>query len=130
MKNLYYKLVSYFSRIESKIAFYPTLLSFWGIFFAFIMYYAENRGVSAYLLEISPILVIDNINTARTLLSVFIGGVISIMVFSFSMVMILLNNASANFSPRVLPGLISNRRHPIPMRELLDMRMISKVLTI
>ena len=75
------------------------------------MYYLESRGVSSYLKEELPMLVINNTDTARVILSVFIGGLISIMVFSFSMVMILLNQASSNFSPRVLPGLISNKRH-------------------
>ena len=35
------------------------------------------------------------------------------MVFSFSMVMVLLNQASSNFSPRLLPGLISDKRNQI-----------------
>jgi len=77
------------------------------------MYYVESRGISAYLKEELPMLVINNTDTARVILSVFIGGLISIMVFSFSMVMILLNQASSNFSPRVLPGLISNKKHQI-----------------
>ena len=34
----------------------------------------------------------NNTETARTVLSTFIAGLISIMVFSFSMVMILLNS--------------------------------------
>ncbi|WP_458628715.1 DUF2254 family protein [Winogradskyella sp. PC D3.3] len=49
----------------------------------------------------------------RSLLTTFISGLISILVISFSLVMILLNQASSNFSPRLLPGLISNRRHQI-----------------
>ncbi|SDB65636.1 Uncharacterized membrane protein [Flavobacteriaceae bacterium MAR_2010_188] len=111
MKELYYKLLKYFSRLQGKIAFYPTLISIWGLIFAFIMYYAENQGISSYLVDNFPLFVIDDIATARLILATFIGGLVSIMVFSFSMVMILLNNASSNFSPRVLPGIISNRRH-------------------
>ncbi|GGW54130.1 hypothetical protein GCM10008085_01540 [Winogradskyella epiphytica] len=81
--------------------------------FAFFMIYLESIGISKYLVENAPILVVNNTETARSLLTTFIGGLISIMVFSFSLVMILLNQASSNFSPRVLPGLISNRRHQI-----------------
>ncbi|GGD71931.1 hypothetical protein GCM10011412_06960 [Maribacter cobaltidurans] len=73
----------------------------------------EQRHISKYLMDIAPGLVIDNTETARTLLSTLIGGLISLMVFSFSMVMILLNQASSNFSPRVLPGIISNEKHQI-----------------
>lgn len=98
-------------RLTDKIAFYPTLLAVSGFVFTYIMIYLEEKGISKYLLETFPALVINNTETARSLLTTFIGGLISIMVFSFSMVMILLNQASSNFSPRLLPGLISNRRH-------------------
>src|SRR5690606_15243639 len=67
--------------------------------------------LTRYLKEKLGLLIIDNADTARSLLSTLIGGVISLMVFSFSMVMILLNQASTNYSPRLLPGLISNKRH-------------------
>ncbi|WP_228850439.1 DUF2254 domain-containing protein [Aegicerativicinus sediminis] len=113
MKELIQKGLGLLSRIKNKIAFYPTILSLAGLAFSFIMYYIESRGVSSYLKEELPMLVINNSDTARVILSVFIGGLISIMVFSFSMVMILLNQASSNFSPRVLPGLISNKKHQI-----------------
>lgn len=100
-------------NLKDKIAFFPTLIAFAGSAFAYIMFYLESLGISKYLLEILPDLVINNTNTARTLLTTIIAGSISIMVFSFSMVMVLLNQASSNFSPRLLPGLISNRRHQI-----------------
>jgi len=100
-------------HLKDKIAFYPTIISLAGCVFAYIMMYAESKGISKYLIEFLPQLVINNTETARNILTTFIGGLISIMVFSFSMVMILLNQASSNFSPRLLPGLISNRKHQI-----------------
>lgn len=100
-------------KLKDKIAFFPTLIAFAGSSFAFLMFYLESRGISKYLLEIVPDLVINNTDTARTLLTTITAGSISIMVFSFSMVMVLLNQASSNFSPRLLPGLISNRKHQI-----------------
>ena len=113
MKKYLYKAIDSFDRIESKIAFYPSLISLFGILFAFFMIYIESQGISKYLVEHAPILVVNNTDTARSLLTTFTAGLISIMVFSFSLVMILLNQASSNFSPRVLPGLISNKRHQI-----------------
>jgi uncharacterized membrane protein len=100
-------------HLKDKIAFFPTIISLAGCVFAYIMMYAESKGISKYLIEFLPQLVINNTETARNILTTFIGGLISIMVFSFSMVMILLNQASSNFSPRLLPGLISNRKHQI-----------------
>jgi len=113
MKKYYYQILKSLDKLESNIAFYPSLISLGGLIFAFFMIYLESLGVSRYLVEKAPILVVNNTETARSLLTTFIGGLISIMVFSFSLVMILLNQASSNFSPRLLPGLISNRRHQI-----------------
>ncbi|WP_299670113.1 DUF2254 domain-containing protein [uncultured Polaribacter sp.] len=110
------KLTLFFRKIyhlKDKIAFFPSIISFAGCLFAYTMMYAENKGISKYLIDFLPELVINNIETARNILTTFIAGLISIMVFSFSMVMILLNQASSNFSPRLLPGLISNRKHQI-----------------
>ncbi len=73
----------------------------------------EKKGISNYLVDALPQLVVEGGDTALTVLSVCIGGMISMMVFSFSMVMLLLSQASSNFSPRILPGLISDKRHQI-----------------
>jgi uncharacterized membrane protein len=61
---------------------------------------------------ISPFLV-HNSNNARLILGTIVGSLISLMVFSFSMVMVVLNSATATLSPRVLPSLISNKFHQI-----------------
>ena len=113
MKQLFNRTISFFNVLESKIAFYPTLLAFLGFNFAFLMLFLENKGISKYLLEHVPVLVVDNGDTAMTILSSLITGLISMVVFSFSMVMLLLSQASSNFSPRLLPGLISDRRHQV-----------------
>ncbi|NJW54951.1 DUF2254 family protein, partial [Salinimicrobium oceani] len=99
--------------MKSKIAFYPSLFALSGLLFAFIMMYLEERGISGYLVENIPLLVVNNGDTALTILSACITGLISMMVFSFSMVMVLLNQASTNYSPRLLPGLISDHKHQI-----------------
>jgi len=77
------------------------------------MLYIEDNSSTKWLIDNAPYLVINNADTARSILSTMIGGLISLMVFSFSMVMMLLNQASSNFSPRLLPGLISDKRNQI-----------------
>lgn len=81
--------------------------------FALLMLYLENLGISEYLVEHAPLLVVNSGDTALTILSACITGLISMMVFSFSMVMVLLNQAASDYSPRLLPGLISDYRHQI-----------------
>lgn len=53
----------------------------------------------------------DTPDTARTLLATLIAGMISLLVFSFSMVMSVLTQAGGNFSHKLVFGLISERRH-------------------
>lgn len=113
MKSFFTRLSSFYRNIKSKIAFYPTVFALLGLLFAFLMMYLESRGISDYLVDNIPILVVDNGDTALTILSACITGLISMMVFSFSMVMLLLNQASTNYSPRLLPGLISDKSHQI-----------------
>lgn len=111
MKLLYNKIVYFLKTLQGQIAFYPTLIGLGGFVFSLLMLFLENKGISAYVFKYVPSLVINNADTARTLLSFLTGGIISIMVFSFSMVMVLLSQASSQYSPRVLPDLVSNRRH-------------------
>ncbi|WP_203292895.1 DUF2254 domain-containing protein [Luteirhabdus pelagi] len=113
MNKLYVRLITFFNSIQSKIAFYPTVLAIAGFLLSFIMLALEGNGISKQLFEILPQLVLEDGDTALTVLSACIGGLISMMVFSFSMVMLLLSQASSNFSPRLLPGLISDKRHQI-----------------
>ena len=113
MQIIFSKITAFYHEIKSKIIFYPTLLALSGLLFAFLMMYLEGRGISNYLVKNAPLLVVNNGDTALTILSVCITGLISMMVFSFSMVMLLLNQASTNYSPRLLPGLISDEKHQI-----------------
>lgn len=113
MKAFLNRIFDFFNTIESKIAFYPTLLAIVGLLIALIMMYLEGLGVSKKILDIAPQLMVENGDTALTVLSACLGGLISLMVFSFSMVMLLLSQASNNFSPRLLPGLISDKRHQL-----------------
>jgi len=113
MKQLFFRFLENFKGLQNKIAFYPTVFALFGIHFAFFMMYLESKGISKYLLEHAAFLVVQNGNTALVILSAFISGLISMIVFSFSMVMLLLSQASSNYSPRLLPGLISDKTHQI-----------------
>ena len=73
----------------------------------------EQSELVVSIKENVPYLFIQDYETARSILSTIIGGILSLTVFSFSMVMVVLSQASSNFSPRLLPGLISNSRNQI-----------------
>ncbi|MGO2414629.1 MAG: DUF2254 family protein, partial [Cobetia crustatorum] len=52
-------------------------------------------------------------DTPRTLLAALVGGLISLMVFSFTMVMSVLTQAGAQFSHKLLLGLVTERHHQL-----------------
>ncbi len=111
MKRLYIRLKTFFNTIEGKIAFYPTLMAFIGFSLSFILAWFESKNVSNFLLDKLPQLMLEDGDTVLTIMSTCIGGIVSMMVLSFSMVMLLLSQASSNFSPRLLPGLISDKKN-------------------
>ncbi|QLG44964.1 DUF2254 domain-containing protein [Costertonia aggregata] len=95
------------------IAFYPVFISFTLFCFAFFTLSFEDFDLVSNMKGDYPYLFIDDTDTARTILSTLIAGILSLTVFSFTMVMVVLNQASSNFSPRLLPGLVSNKRHQL-----------------
>ena len=96
-------------KIVNSIAFYPVLIA---LLFT---------GLSALLLELDfsafgkelktniKWLSLRDASTARSIITAITAGVISLAVFSFSMVMIVLNQAASQMSNRVLDKLIGNR---------------------
>ncbi|RFC55134.1 DUF2254 domain-containing protein [Brumimicrobium aurantiacum] len=99
--------------ITQSIAFFPVLISLIFFILAIISINVENTEFINSIKEKVPYLFIKDYETARAILSTIIGGILSLTVFSFSMVMVVLNQASSSFSPRLLPSLVSNVRHQI-----------------
>lgn len=105
------KVITIFSRVHRSIAFLPTLLILSFLGFALLLIQIENHEIGQWISGKLDTVIIKNSDTARAILTTIIGGLFSLVVFSFSMVMLLLSQASTSFSPRLLPGLISNKQH-------------------
>ena len=101
------------NKVINSIAFYPVVLSLLFLVIAFTILYVENLDFIDAIKEKVPYLIVNDKDIAKTILSTLFGGILSLTVFSFTMVMVVLNQASSNFSPRLLPSLISNKRHQI-----------------
>lgn len=108
---------SFFKKVYqntvNSIAFYPTVLAVGILALAWLCLYIDAISYGTRFVEFFSFLVVRNAETARTLLAILAGGLISLMAFSFSMVMIVLNQTASSYSPRVLPGLVSRREHQI-----------------
>lgn len=100
-----------YQRITHSLAFYPTLIAI-GFFLLCVLTMAlEYRPWMLALKQSVDIGMVRNAENARLILATLVTGILSLMVFSFSMVMVVLNNAAASLSPRVIPGLISSKGH-------------------
>ncbi len=108
LRNLY-------TNVINSIAFYPTLIAVGLFFLSLLTLYVDERSPGFLLGYEIPIKNILYPASARTLLGVIAGGMISLMVFSFSMVMVILSQTSSNYSPRLLPNLIGQRSKQIVM---------------
>ncbi len=110
-------IIKFFKRtyhnVLQSIAFYPVLISLMYCVAAVISLKVDSSELVAQLKKDTSYLFIQDYDTVRAMLSTFIGGIISLTVFSFSMVMVVLSQASSDFSPRLLPSLISNKKHQI-----------------
>lgn len=103
----------FYRRIVSSIGFWPTAISILFATLATLLLYIDTDELTTLLLKHAPGLVLKDGDTARTVLATSVGGMLSLTVFSFTMVMSQLGRAATNYSPRLLPGLISTRRHQI-----------------
>ncbi|MEO8116408.1 MAG: DUF2254 domain-containing protein [Bacteroidota bacterium] len=96
-------------KIINSIAFYPALiaLSFLALSIFMVRFDFSDLGKNfkAQLTWFS----LKDATTARSIISSIVSGLISLTVFSFSMVMIILNQTASQMSNRILDRLIGNR---------------------
>ena len=114
--------------IYNSIGFVPSLMCLMFFLLAIFALQLEQSFVDTWLADHFSWTQIDTADTARSIMSTIAGGVISLTVFSFSMVMVVLSQATANFSPRLLPGLISDRRNQTVLGTYLGTIIYSLVL--
>lgn len=98
-----------YRRIITSIAFVPGVIAVAMLLLSFVMieldFSATGKNIKANL----PWLSLKDASTARIICSTIAGGIFSLAVFSFSMVMILLSQAATQMTNRILGQLIRNR---------------------
>ncbi|MCI0916099.1 DUF2254 domain-containing protein [Pseudomonas stutzeri] len=109
--NVFFRVVK---RIKGSIALYPVLIPAAYAALAALVLAFESTTTAAALRDKLPSGLTDADNS-REILGTLITGIISLTVFSFSMVMVVLNGAAARLSPRVLPGLVSDTRNQVTL---------------
>lgn len=98
-----------YKRTINSIAFVPAVIALFFLVMSFLMLELDFSETGKHIKLRLDWLSLKDANTARSIISSIVAGIISLTVFSFTMVMILLNQAASQMSNRVLDQLIGNR---------------------
>jgi uncharacterized membrane protein len=104
----------YFSVVGS-IAFFPVLIASLFLAVSILMVEVDFSDEGQQLKLQSTWIRLRDADTARIIVSTITAGLISLTVFSFSMVMIVLNQAASYMSNRLLENLIGNRSQQLTL---------------
>lgn len=99
----------YYSQVTESIAFYPAFIAVSFLLLSWGMLEIDFSEWGKELKSGLSWLSLQDASTARSIISTIAGAIISLTVFSFSMVMIVLNQAASQMSNRVLSSMIENR---------------------
>jgi uncharacterized membrane protein len=102
-------LLSRSKRLFNSIAFYPAVIAFFFLGVSVLMVLLDSSELGKSIKSRWELLRLQDASTARSIISAVAAGIISLTVFSFSMVMVVLNQAASQMSNRVLDKLIGNR---------------------
>ena len=129
-----YKILQYIQRIYkrliSSIAFIPSIIILASLLLGIAVFYFEDYKYSKWLGENLKFVLVTGTDNARMVLTTIIGGIISLTVFSFSMVMVVLNRTSAALSPRLLPQLVAQKFHQVVLGIYMGTIIYSLILVI
>ena len=98
-----------YDKIINSIAFYPAIIAVGFLILSILMQEFDFSAAGKHIKATVSWISLRDTNTARSIVSTIAGGIISLTVFSFSMVMIVLNQAASQMSNRMLEGMIGNR---------------------
>ena len=99
----------YLIKIKESIAFYPAVIAIAFLLLSLMMIELDFSDWGKEVKSNFNWLSLKDASTARSIISTVAGALISLTVFSFSMVMIVLNQAASQMSNRVLSSMIENR---------------------
>ena len=99
----------YYTKITTSIAFIPAMIAIGFLILSWGMIEFDFSDFGKNIKSNLSWLSLKDASTARSIISTVAGALISLTVFSFSLVMIVLNQAASQMSNRVLSSMIENR---------------------
>lgn len=113
MEETHLKIVRFlkasYLAITNSIAFYPVIVMLFFIALSFLSISFDYSEPGKMLKSHVEWLKLRDSSTARNITSSIITGIISLTVFSFTMVMVVLNQSASQMSNRILDNLIGGR---------------------
>lgn len=107
--NLHKQFRIYYTKIITSIAFIPGVVAISFLFLSWGMLEIDFSEFGKNIKSSIAWLSLKDASTARTVIATVAAAILSLTVFSFSMVMIVLNQAASQMSNRVLNSMIQNR---------------------
>ena len=95
-----------YKKVLGGVAFIPLTITIVFVAIALLITYIEE-GATSVLIQLPDYFKTSTPETARTILASILTGIISLTVFSFSMMMVVVNQASSNYSPKVVETLMN-----------------------
>lgn len=99
----------FYGSLVNSIAFYPAIIACCFLILSYVLLYIDFSPLGKAIKSRLDFVSLRDASTARSIAATIAAGILSLTVFSFSMVMILLNQAASNMSNRVLDSMIENR---------------------
>ncbi|MBC7625827.1 DUF2254 domain-containing protein [Ferruginibacter sp.] len=98
-----------YNIVVNSIAFFPAIIAIGFLLLSWAMLELDFSAMGKQIKGNYSWVRLKDASTARSIVSTIASGIISLTVFSFSMVMILLNQAASQMSNRMLESMIGNR---------------------
>ncbi|SMO72286.1 DUF2254 domain-containing protein [Solitalea koreensis] len=102
-----------YRQAVNSIAFYPAIIAISFLLISFLSISFDFSEQGKQFKSQLHLLRLRDASTARSIISSIAAGIISLTVFSFSMVMIVLNQTASQMSNRILDKLIGSRFHQV-----------------
>lgn len=113
VKKIYKWFRQHYFNVVNSIAFYPVIIASGFLLLSVLLLQLDLSETGQNIVSNISWLQLNDSDTARTMVATIAGGILSLAVFSFSMVMILLNQSAVNMSNRILDSMIGNRYHQV-----------------
>lgn len=104
--------IKIYKKVLSGVAFIPLAITIAFVAVALLVTFWEEQATEN-IIQVSDYFKTQKPETARTILSSILTGIISLTVFSFSMMMVVVNQASSNYSPKVVETLMNQPSNKI-----------------